>query len=488
MPYFIQKDHPDCSGWATVKADGELLGCHMTKQDAIDQAVAVALSEGSTFDGELRELPQNYRPATAADVPEGRACGNCAFFNEEKLAEDGRAFCEQWDEYVQGGFYCNAWKPKNAYRQDGASTPAPKKDQITGSDTNPAGSASGKSGGIEISAETETALQNKVDEHNKTMREENKPEWTRTTMGAVKAVYRRGAGAFSTSHRPNMTRAQWALARVNAFLYLARTGAPENANYVTDNDLLHEDHPRFSQMRSVREVRSVDLSAPEFMRANARRGLRLYAEGKGGDGLVPQTITDARRMAAGEISEQKWRKINAWIARHLVDLEAVEDGEITAGVVAHLLWGSGATRSEALRTQAYAKRIIDQLDAEERSLEYNIHAWTHKQWLLYDALEEIAERTGKWVKDAYGDGAHYVEESPFQDEGLICANCAFYQGGQACEIVEGGIKPNAVCKFWIIPNVLITDQRLRSGEAYGGMTSNMDDDLESDEPDDLDGE
>ena len=323
MPYFIQKDHPDCSGWATVKADGELLGCHMTKQDAIDQAVAVALSEGSTFDGELRELPQNYRPATAADVPEGRACGNCAFFNEENLAEDGRAFCEQWDEYVQGGFYCNAWKPKNAYRQDGASTPAPKKDQITGSDTNPAGSASGKSGGIEISAETETALQNKVDEHNKTMREENKPEWTRTTMGAVKAVYRRGAGAFSTSHRPNMTRAQWALARVNAFLYLVRTGAPENANYVTDNDLLNEDHPRFSQMRSVRELRAVDLSAPEFMRDNARRGLRLYAEGKGGDGLVPQTIrlrAEWRRVKSGDRSGAKsmrgWRVI-LWIWKQL---------------------------------------------------------------------------------------------------------------------------------------------------------------------------
>ena len=237
-----------------------------------------------------------------------------------------------------------------------------------------------------------------------------------------------------------------------------------------------------------RELRAVDLSAPEFMRDNARRGLRLYAEGKGGDGLVPQTITDARRMVAGEISEQKWRKINAWIARHLVDLEAVEDGEITAGVVAHLLWGSGATRSEALRTQAYAKRIIEQLDSEARSLEENTHAWTHKLWLLYDALEDIAERTGKWMKDAYGDGAHYVEESPFQDEGLICANCAFYEGGQACEIVEGGIKPNAICKFWIIPNVLITDARMQSGEAYGGMTSNTDDDLESDEPDDLDGE
>lgn len=289
MPYFIQKDHPDCSGWATVDADGVVLGCHTTKKDAIDQMVAVALATDEPIGGE-------------------------------------------------------------------------------------------------------------------------------------------------------------------------------------------------------RELRAVDLSAPEFMRANARRGLRLYAEGKGGDGLVPQTITDARRMAAGEISDAKWRKIYAWIARHLVDLEGVEEGEITAGIVAHLLWGSGATREEALRTQAYAKRIIDQLDAEARSLEENSHAWTHKQWLLYEVLEDIAEKTGKWGKGTDGEGSHYVEESPFQDEGLICANCAFYEGGQACEIVEGGIKPNAICKFWIIPNVLIADARMQSGEALGGMTSNMQDDLESDQPETLDGE
>ena len=125
--------------------------------------------------------------------------------------------------------------------------PAPKKDQIKGSDTNPEGSAQGKTGGIEISEETETALQNKVTEHNDEMKERNRPVWTRTTMGAVKAVYRRGAGAISTSHRPNVGRAQWAMARVNAFLYLVKTGAPANKAYVTDNDLLHPEHPKYSE-------------------------------------------------------------------------------------------------------------------------------------------------------------------------------------------------------------------------------------------------
>lgn len=130
--------------------------------------------------------------------------------------------------------------------EDRADAPAPPSDQIKGSDENPAGTAADKMGGIELSEETETALQRKADEHNEAMSKDDRPVWSRVRMGALRAVYRRGAGAFSTSHRPNMTRAQWAMARVNAFLYLAKTGRPENEKYVGDNDLLHPEHPKFS--------------------------------------------------------------------------------------------------------------------------------------------------------------------------------------------------------------------------------------------------
>jgi len=126
-------------------------------------------------------------------------------------------------------------------------TPAPKKDQIFGSDRNPKGSAQGKMGGITLDAPIEKALENKASDHNDEMGKQDKPEWTRVRVGALKSVWRRGAGAFSTSHRPGMTRAQWAMGRVNAFLYLARNGRPENAKYVGDNDLLHPDHPKYSK-------------------------------------------------------------------------------------------------------------------------------------------------------------------------------------------------------------------------------------------------
>jgi uncharacterized protein len=67
-----------------------------------------------------RQLPDAYRPATSDDVPEGRACGNCSFFDESDVAADGRARCRKWDEYVEGGWYCDAWEPRaeSAYVED----------------------------------------------------------------------------------------------------------------------------------------------------------------------------------------------------------------------------------------------------------------------------------------------------------------------------------------------------------------------------------
>jgi HK97 family phage prohead protease len=123
MPYFIS-DQTDCPEWAVVKEDGVVITCQPTKQDAIDQMVALSIAEEIEPGGELastRELPDNYRPALAEDVPEGRACGNCFFFNEERINEAGdKAWCERWDDFVDGGSYCNAWEPDDSNDDDDA--------------------------------------------------------------------------------------------------------------------------------------------------------------------------------------------------------------------------------------------------------------------------------------------------------------------------------------------------------------------------------
>ena len=52
MPYYISDSNPDCGGWAVEKDDGEVLGCHETKQDAVAQMVALSLAEGIEPAGE----------------------------------------------------------------------------------------------------------------------------------------------------------------------------------------------------------------------------------------------------------------------------------------------------------------------------------------------------------------------------------------------------------------------------------------------------
>ena len=114
MPYFISET-TDCPSWAVVKEDNSVVSCQESKDDAIAQMVALSLAENLEPGGELastRELPDNYRPALAEDVPEGRACGNCFFYNEERINEAGdKAWCEKWGDFVDGAFYCNAWEP-----------------------------------------------------------------------------------------------------------------------------------------------------------------------------------------------------------------------------------------------------------------------------------------------------------------------------------------------------------------------------------------
>jgi len=83
MPYFVEQAE---SGWVTVKDDGEVLGTHKTKQEAIDQMVAISLSEGIPVGGERAVDPdETYSPPAGVAVAAKRALEWIA----EGLAGDG---------------------------------------------------------------------------------------------------------------------------------------------------------------------------------------------------------------------------------------------------------------------------------------------------------------------------------------------------------------------------------------------------------------
>jgi uncharacterized protein len=118
------------------------------------------------------------------------------------------------------------------------------------------------------------------------------------------------------------------------------------------------------------DERAINQDAPAYMRAAARRGLEYYADGLAGDGLVDRTVDEARQMADGTVSDDKWIRIAAWIARHLGDLDSPDadpssDNYPSAGVVAHLLWGSGPSKRAAERTLAYAESVVARIRADE---------------------------------------------------------------------------------------------------------------------------
>ena len=128
------------------------------------------------------------------------------------------------------------------------------------------------------------------------------------------------------------------------------------------------------------DLRAINQEAPAYMRAAARRGLEYYEEGLAGDGVTAQTVSEARDMAEGRVSDDKWIRISALIARHLVDLDSPDanpesDNYPSAGVVAHLLWGSGPSKRAAQRTKDYADSVVARIRAEETNSMDNKNKW-----------------------------------------------------------------------------------------------------------------
>lgn len=292
MPYFITDKNADCSGWAVIDDAGEAYGCHQTKQDAIDQAVAISISDDEPFEGERA------------------AVGSLAV-----------------GDYV-------SWNVLDP----------------------------------EIVAQVEAVEKD----------------------FAIVRIFEEDDGIFEATDK---------LMIMNVFK-LEKIPAPEMLAVEVEDP---EDMPDpMAEMESASELRELNVPAPAYMQAAARRGLRYYEDGQGGDGLVPATIREAREMAEGRVSDNKWVRISAWIARHLVDLDAPQNSDESdsgypgAGLVAHLLWGSGPTKRQALRAKDFADSVIARLEADgERKI-----------------MTEVIDQRKKWLSAAHAIKAHIEGGTP----------------------------------------------------------------------------
>jgi len=298
MPYFITDKAQDCAGWATIKEDGEVIGCHTTKQGAIDQMVAVSLAEDMQPGGERID---SGPLAVIVDI-------------DGTLISGGRLIQKTYN-------YIDDMQDTEIFI-------------VTGRNDS-------------TRAETEAQLDSLGVDYDRLFMN---PGSTADTVAFKKAT------------------AESLLREYNVILAIDNN-ADNRAAYrelgITALDVT--DVPDVPQ-----DERAINQDAPAYMRAAARRGLEYYADGKGGDGLVDKTIRDARLMANGQISDDKWIAIAAWIARHLVDLDSPDadpnsENYPSAGVVAHLLWGSGPSKRQAQRVLDYAQGVVDRIRAEERT-------------------------------------------------------------------------------------------------------------------------
>lgn len=96
MPYYIEKDNPDCSGWAVTDEGGDVFGCHTTKQAAIDQAIAISLSDDEPFNGERENRAEPGELAVGDYVR--WIVGDDVLHGEVQAVNDSRAEVQVYDD------------------------------------------------------------------------------------------------------------------------------------------------------------------------------------------------------------------------------------------------------------------------------------------------------------------------------------------------------------------------------------------------------
>ena len=406
MPYFITDKSPDCSGWATVKEDGEVMGCHTTKQAAIDQMIAVSLAEdmepggeralndelevgdyvfwdngGNTMYGEITSI-STFGEVTNPLGGSVTASQNTPIATIQVYIKNDNELIET-EQFVLKGF-----APLTKFEYQGQDEM--QDDEMQTEED----SVRIESGPLAVIVDIDGTLisggrliektYNYIDDMEDTEifivtgRNDSERDSTIAELDSLGIDYDRlfmNPGSSAQTPEFKKATAETLLKEFNVILAIDNN--PANRKVYRDLGITALDVSDVPEVPSDEsnpdEERAINQDAPAYMRAAARRGLQYNAEGLGGDGLVERTIREARLMADGTVSDDKWIRIAAWISRHLVDLDSPDadpnsENYPSAGVVAHLLWGSGPSKRQAQRVLDYANGVVERIRAEERTV------------------------------------------------------------------------------------------------------------------------
>ena len=341
MPYFISDANPDCSGWAVEKEDGEVIGCHTSKQAAIDQMVAVSIAEDMEPGGE-RARPDELMVGdyVSWNSSGGRARGEIqeifrsgtvrvpgTDFELEATEDDPVALIQIYQQ-VEGG-----WEDTDVIVGHKFST-LTRIGELEEPEDEPESEDD----------DEETASYGDTPDDDDAEDRELPDNYRPAANPDVPANHNCG----NCGYFKNFWCKRWD-AEVSPAYYcnawVEVQGLPnENPGQTVQTGDVNDEDPQYQPYTDTYD-RQLSFDVPVYIREAARKGLDYYGQGLGGDGLVARTIREARDMAAGRISEDKVIRANAWGARHLVDLEAPQnsdadnDGFPGNGAVAFYLWG-----------------------------------------------------------------------------------------------------------------------------------------------------
>ncbi len=331
---------------------------------------------------------------------------------EKKLRQAGEEFAEVGP---RGGVKASPKAPKSKTKN-----PNPK-----GKGT--AKGSAGTTRGAKVDKKTEASLQKKADEWNEKYKEKR---GYGANIGALKSVYQRGLGAYNTSRSPSVAARggakQWAMARVNAFLYLLKNGRPQNKKYTTDYDLLPAKHPKKEKMNAITEAMILAkilafkadevisgiqtyTTKEEALEAAEKAGIEGYhthPNSKGETVYMPgkkhSDATDALLQESFSATDEEQVLVGPLMTPNKLIKRRDADGEYYVYFTEDTI--------KKLAYKAMKDKIIDRVNLEHNSTD-KVDAYLVESWLVEDETKDKSTNYGFSPKKGQWYGKYKVDDS-----------------------------------------------------------------------------